>query len=93
MINIDWIYDVCKWEGEGADTDEHWNTFECYIQYWSRRLATVYNINGDDMVWRILYIEKNWRLKKYKVYWYYNRQTLYWFILWILYGNDSNQSD
>jgi hypothetical protein len=45
------------------------------------------------MVWRILYIEKNWRLKKYKVYWYYNRQTLYWFILWILYGNDSNQSN
>ena len=88
MINIDWVYSSDTYEGIREENDIDGNTFNCYICYGNRLLAKVYNLQGDDVRGRVVFINKNWTFKKYTVYWYYQTTTLTWFILWVLYNGE-----
>jgi len=88
MINIDGIYTTQSFEWVRWETDADGNTFNCYVCYWSRMLAKIYNIWDDDTNGSIMFINKNWHFKKYTVYWYYNTSALQWFILWVLYNGE-----
>ena len=93
MINIDWVYNTYSYEWRRGEDDADGNRFSTYFMYGNRLLAKVYDIQWDDTVWSIIYINKNWRFRKYTVYWYYNITSVTWFILWVLYNGEreSNQ--
>jgi len=93
MINIDWVYETETCEGIREDSDAEWNRFAYYICYGNRLLAKVFNINDDDLTWRVIIINKNWTNRKFKLYWYYSKDAIIWFILWVLYNGEreSNQ--
>lgn len=92
MINIDGIYETNSFQWVRWETDADGNRFLTYVCYWNRMLAKAYNMWNDNDDWTILYVEKNWRMKKYTLYWYFNSSALTWFILWVLY-NGERESD
>jgi hypothetical protein len=88
MINIDWVYSADTYEGIREENDIDGNTFNCYICYGNRLLGKVYDLQGDDIRGRVIFINKNWKYKKYTLYWYYQMNAVIWFILWILYNGE-----